>query len=285
MPTYGISFADHRIRITHDADQVETFLDFLFADLSGDTGEDADVELSIEKHGDSDTFAISSKRDRLFEGSLGVKAAAILYDVVIFHLLDHNRSGVALHCGAVSRRGQCILLPGVSGAGKSSVAAYLTANGFSYATDELVFFYTPTMLDFVPFTRPICLKVPSAQVFTGRNIAPSKSWLMDEHGAIIPHRSLNSGFNSHRQTPELLLFPFYKKNAVTSIGKLSGAQASTRLVTCCANARNLNGHGFREIASLARLRPAYQLTYGSFSGLERTVTQILDTLVSAGPDS
>ena len=59
MPIFGISFADHHIRIKHDSDQVETFLNYLFADLSGDTTEDSEVELSIGKPRDTNTFTIS----------------------------------------------------------------------------------------------------------------------------------------------------------------------------------------------------------------------------------
>lgn len=278
MPIFGISFAGHHIRIKHDSDKVEAFLNYLFADLSGDSSEDAEIVLSIGGRNDTNTYHVSLGGEQLFEGYLGVKAAAVLYDVVIFHLLNHNSNGLALHSGAVSCRGRCILLPGVSGAGKSSVAAYLTANGFSYATDELVYFHAPAMDNFISFTRPICLKASTVKVLAKNNREFLNNGIMDDDGAIIPHRCLNPDYIDQRQTPELILFPFYKKNAVTRIEKLSGAQASTRLMTCCANARNLKGHGFKEIVSLARLRPVYQLTYGSFSGLETAVKQLLRTL-------
>lgn len=278
MSVFGISFAGHHITIKHESDQVATYLNFLFADLSVNPIEHPEIELSIKKGRDSSTFIISSGSVQLFEGQLGVEAAATLYDAVIFNLLNNNNNGVALHSGAVSCKGRCILLPGGSGAGKSSVAAYLTANGFNYATDELIFFYNTGMNDFIPFTRPVCLKAGSVQALAKEIIRPEKGWLIDGVGAIIPHRILNPSFSNRRQSPELILFPFYKKNAVTRVEKLSGAQASTRLMACCANARNLAGHGFKEIVSLARLKPSFQLTFGSFSGLEMTVKKLLGTL-------
>ena len=134
------------------------------------------------------------------------------------------------------------------------------------------------MIDFMPFTRPICLKAGTVQALAEEIIGPTNMWLMDRCGAIIPHRFLNPSFSNRQQTPELILFPLYKKNALTRVEKLSGAQTTTRLMACCANARNLKGHGFKEIASLARLKPAFQLTFGSFSGLEVTVKQLLCTL-------
>ena len=283
MPIFGISFAGHHIRIKHDSDQAETFLNYLFADLPGDASEEAEIGLSIGRRSATNSFTISLGNDRLFEGYLGVKAAAVLYDAAIYHLLKHNSNGLALHCGAVSYRGRCILLPGVSGAGKSSVAAYLTAHGFSYATDELVFFQVPAMDNFLPFTRPICLKAATVPALAKSNRLFLNNGLIDEEGAIIPHRGLNPDYTEQRQTPELILFPSYQKNAVTRIEKISGAQAGTRLMTCCANGRNLKGHGFKEIVSLARLRPAYQLTYGSFPGLEAAVKHLLGTRAAEQP--
>lgn len=278
MPVFGISFAGHHIRIKYESEQVATYLNVLFADLSAGPTEHSEIELSIRKARNSGSFIISSGSVQLFEGQLGVEAAATLYDTVIYNLLNHNNNGVALHSGAVSHKGHCILLPGGSGAGKSSVAAYLTANGFNYATDELIFFSNPTMNDFFPFTRPVCLKAGSIQALAKEIISPEKSWLVDGAGAIIPHRFLNPSFSNRRLSPELILFPFYKNNAMTRVEKLSGAQASARLMGCCANARNLAGHGFKQIVSLARLKPAFQLTFGSFSGLEMTVKNLLGTL-------
>ena len=44
---------------------------------------------------------------------------------------------MALHAGAVGWNGRSILIPGQSGAGKSSLTAWFVDKGFAYLTDEL----------------------------------------------------------------------------------------------------------------------------------------------------
>ena len=95
----------------------------------------------ISKTG-TDTFRLSenNSKDVLYEGDLGIRLASILYDRVIFHLLNTNNTGIALHAGAISSDNNIALIPGKSGAGKSTLVAWLVAHGFTYLTDELVFY-------------------------------------------------------------------------------------------------------------------------------------------------
>ncbi|MGW8192846.1 MAG: hypothetical protein ACWGOX_01140 [Desulforhopalus sp.] len=277
MEIYGIRFACHRMAIGYDSAQAAAFLELLFSDLSCMPFSTGETRLLISRLDDTGMHAISSDTGNLFCGPLGVQAAAVLYDSVIYNLLNANSSGIALHAGAVAHGGKLLLIPGESGAGKSSVVAWLTSHGFSYVTDELVFLRGPVMHDIVPFTRPICLKATSAQAFSAEIPTQTNTWLRDESGAIIPHRSLNTTLPGFQHPPALLLFPRYKQHAATKIDDLSRAQASTRLMACCANGRNLEGHGFGEIVELARSLPSYQLTFSSFDGLEEAVKELVQT--------
>jgi hypothetical protein len=64
--------------------------------------------------------------------------------------------GVVLHAGAVASARGAILLPGFSGAGKSTITALLTRAGFGYLTDEAVVIGSPHgMLD--PYPKPLSL--------------------------------------------------------------------------------------------------------------------------------
>lgn len=275
MEIFDISFAGHQVRFRYTSDLAATFLNFLFSDLSCSPATHFDAELFLVRQGDSEIHRISSATENLFEGALGVQAAALLFDLAIFNLLNFNKSGVALHAGAVSHKGELLIIPGESGAGKSSVVAWLASHGFSYATDELVFFRNRDMNDTVPFTRPICLKTGSAQAFSAAIPDSAGNWLRDASGTIIPHRALDQSPPPRPQSPKLLLFPSYQKHAPTETTPISGAQAATRLMACCANGRNLNGHGFKEIVVLARSLPAYQLTFSTFDGLETAVERLV----------
>jgi hypothetical protein len=276
MGAFRVSFAGHHVLINSDSEQVIAFLSLLFADLHSEATGEYEVELIFTRQTGLDSYALSVGTKLLYEGPLGIQAAAVIYDTVIYHLLNHNRAGIALHAGAVVHRGNLILVPGQSGAGKSSIVAWLTAHGLNYVTDELVFFPDPEKLSLVPFTRPICLKSGTAPLITSLLPQSNAEYLADEYGAIIPHRLLNPEFSPHDNPPELILFPFFQKDSAIIIEELSAAQATTQLLGCCANARNLEKHGFREIVKLARSVPIYRLTYGDFRDLD----EAFDTLFS-----
>jgi hypothetical protein len=46
------------------------------------------------------------------------------------------------------------------------------------------------------------------------------------------------------------------------------------------NARNLEEHGFPEVARLARLIPAYELTYGAFEQIEGKIEGLFEAFPS-----
>lgn len=278
MQIFGVGFAGRHVKICYDSDDVAVFIDFLFSDLSSQLFEEYELELTFVRRSEPNTYAIFSTKGLLFEGTLGVKAAAVLYDVVIFNLLNYNNSGIALHAGAISYQGKFILLPGESGAGKSSAVAWLTAHGFSYATDELVFLHECDLSRVVSFTRPICLKHGSVEPIIAEITGPKHTILKDEWGAIVPHRLLNADYAVSSLSPGLIVFPTYKNDIPARLEKLSGAQVSTRLMACCANARNLKGHGFREIVNMARSLPAYQITYNNFNEFGKVVEDLFSTL-------
>ncbi len=63
----------------------------------------------------------------------------------------------------------------------------------------------------------------------------------------------------------LIVFPRYRPAGEFSLTPLSGAQAAKNLLEGLVNARNLPEHGLPEVARLARLVPAYQMTYSVFA--------------------
>ena len=65
-----------------------------------------------------------------------------------------------LHAGAVSRQGQCLLLAGCGGSGKSTLTAALLAQGFSYLSDDLVALDEES-LTALPLPVPLTIKQPS----------------------------------------------------------------------------------------------------------------------------
>jgi hypothetical protein len=289
---YAVDFAGLSVPIRCDNREALAFLEFLFGDLHGSPRapslgiplgtslhtEDTAATLIISlTEGEEYTLADSS--GPLFTGSLNVQFTAVLFDQVIFHLLNHMEDGVALHSGAVVYQDKTILLPGQSGSGKSTVSAWLTSNHSScrcsYLTDELVVLPENDLGSVVPFPRPLCIKAGASA--TIRAIIPKngeEQILADKQGDVVPHRLLNPDFPFLVPPVSLILFPTYQAGSSLQIEKISPARTSALLMTCDVNARNLADHGFRQLVQLARSTPAYRITYSSFAEFNKLLPDL-----------
>lgn len=284
MHEYVIEFAGMSVAIRYELAEDLAVLDFLFADLQGQSAGSVGAVLEISQPDREKNCTIfGADGEPLFYGKQGVTFAAILFDQVIYHLLYTRKNGVALHAGAVSHLGMTILLPGKSGAGKSSVTAWMIAHGFAYLTDELVFLPGDGSGRVIPFPRPLCIKTGSVAVI--KKMLPENLhgaiW-EDASGAMIPHRLLHPDFTLTTSPPVLFLFPEYQKGSQLHVEKVSGARTSALLMTCDVNGRNLIDHGFRQLAGLARSVPAWRITYSSFADFNAVVLDLLPKMAQGG---
>jgi hypothetical protein len=278
MDEYLISYAGSTVSIHFDSGGAFDFLTMLFGDIPCSIPLEEVPVLVLGQHDtDGGNYILTFGMTTLFHGRLGVRCAAILYDAVIYHLLNNADGGVALHAGAVAWRDRVMLLPGQSGAGKSTLTAWLTAQGSSYLTDELIFIpeHVPGQIQF--FSRPICLKSAALPLIKGMLDKEHLPDIVEDcHGAIVPHRLLNAHFSAIHSMPELMLLPSYEPGSSPTIEKISAARLCMSLVSCHVNARNLENHGFAQIVRLARVIPAYQIRYSGFQGLGDALNDVLD---------
>jgi len=276
METFLISFAGSIVSIQIDTNKALNFLDFLFTDIPPDEQAIERKTFSLTYDDETATYSFLDDHTQLYRGKLGVKCAALIYDSVIYYLLSKASDGIALHGGAVTYNNRVVLLPGISGAGKSSLTGWLISRGYSYLTDELVFFPKHHANQVQYLSRPVCLKpksVPLLKPLVADGLISEV--LEDKDGAIIPHRLLNSAFKKVSSLPELILLPDYQSGSPLDINKMSKAQLSTILMGCHVNARNLENHGFNQILTIAKSTPAYRISYSNFQG----VSEMLDTLL------
>ena len=279
MPEYTVCFAGAHVSIQYDTDELYRFLSLLFDDVCGVPVADPEIHLFITLDESTGEYTLNSTACAPFSGSLGVQFAAVLFDAVIFNLLNKNSHGIAFHAGAVAWQEKVILLPGQSGYGKSSMTTCLLTHGFSYLTDELYFIPVNENAPMLPFTRPLCIKPDTttavSQLISERALSTA---IADKDGLVIPHRSLNPDFLPISSPPSLILLPRYLAGSTLKIDKISAAQVCTLLMTCDVNARNLADHGFQQIVQFARSTPAYQITYSSFKGINDALRDLFDAL-------
>ena len=231
---------------------------------------DVTVRLTEGETGSAVQFQVDVDRAVCFRGTSDAMAAIALLDEVAHQIADRSRSGLVLHGGAVAGPDGAVLLPGASGAGKTTLTAWLIAHGWRYLTDELAFVATGLAVVH-GLARPLHLKqlaIPAVRAFADLDARADADDTLETPSSLLVQPSRLSGDTPAGPTRiDRLVFPRYQPGADDALTRLSPAEAGLRLMACLINARNLDGDGFPAATRLARQCPAYELRYGHFSQL------------------
>ena len=231
---------------------------FLFSDLPGTCKTSTPFRLQIKSTGTPPIFSLYKEQRELYRGSSLYNIAYSLMNEVIFSCIEDHSAHHALHAGCVSKDDYCLLLPGSSGDGKSSLTAWLVTEGFSYLTDELVFLSSSGKA--FPFTRPVNLKKKFEDIHW-LELGEKQDSISDKHGSMIPHRQLNPNFHQATPTVTHIIFPHYQENTVAALKELSPGKSAFNLLQSFVNARNLENHGINSLSKIVRKCRSYELWY------------------------
>ncbi len=187
---------------------------------------------------------------------------------------------MVFHAAAVAHTGRGVLLPGHSGAGKTTLAAWLTVHGFDYLTDELVWVPQDSR-ELHSFTRPFNFKLAARPLWEAwYQTTSAEVWTSPQGDLVMP-----AVFNSirHANTPpiDLIIFPGYTPNTTFTLQPLTKAQAGFQLLQCLVNARNMPEYGLPAVAQLARHAPAYRMNYASLDQLAPHIQALVDSVREA----
>jgi hypothetical protein len=202
-----------------------------------------------------------------------------LSELVASRLAGDVMDGVAFHAGAVARQGRAILLPGLSGAGKSSLVAWLVDRGFDYCTDELTVLTTQGGLSFL--SRALMLKDNAdAALAALPNLRDMQS------AGIGGYLALRPAGTTHNTSTEcgLIIFPAFRPGAELAIEPVTPARACTELMASNVNAANLADGGLSALTALARRVPAVKLVYGAFDQLDGIADMLASLSLDHGVD-
>lgn len=262
---YRAGFGDQAFEIGCNNADAYDIAEFLFLDFPGTMAVASTQQYDVVSSGPVPMLSLFDEDKKLYLGESRYQLAYTLMNNVIFHCINTNNSHHALHAGAVCKDERCLILPGQSGNGKSTLTSWLVMNGFQYLTDELVFLGSDAQV--LPMTRPISLKVNSSH----------ESWLLPENvsgeiitcdsGSMIPHRLFNSNFTASEPRATDIIFPEFKFGIEPRLLEISPAKSSLYLLQSHVNARNLDGHGVSDMASIVKNCRSFTLTYGSFGDL------------------
>ena len=271
--TYTAGLFSVNVAIDYNGPAARNFLDFLLGDLPGGDGPLSTRRFAVIIVGKPEKMSLWLDERQLYFGESAQEMAYILINEIVYDCIINTSNQQAVHAAALVAAGKGILLPGKSGSGKSSIAAWLTAKGCTYLTDELVLLSQDGRL--LPFTRPISLKPPSLAALQAQIKIDEQAILVSPKGAMIPHRLLNPTWQPMQPRLTTIIFPEFIAGHPASLLPISAAKSCMQLLACHVNARTIPGHGFAELAEICRNTVSYELKFGDFTGLIPALAPIL----------
>jgi len=201
-----------------------------------------------------------------------------LTDRIVFHIANQAKSAHCLHAASVAKNGSAMMIPANSGAGKSTFTTWLASNGFDYITDELILIDADRQLEGI--ARPIQIKANGIDAI--KSLVKKPELIQTGKFAnALPLECLGAKVSEqHKHRLALVVFPQYRQGAAYSFCELSSAAAGMRLMANHVNARNLQGHGFREMMAIIRSTQCYSLDYGGFDTLPSDFSRQLESLLN-----
>jgi hypothetical protein len=166
------------------------------------------------------------------------------------------------------------MIGGVSGAGKSSLAAWLIQQGWTYHGDEQMY-ADASDRHWEGFVRPLCFKGDWASLFPAV-VTPQESMATVGAQTLVAANVFGQEVLPEVTVrPGILLFPTFRKGSDFSLQRVPAGHATIRLVQSILNGGNLVHRGVTQAADIARACPGYDLTYGHFEQLA-PLLQLLD---------
>lgn len=168
------------------------------------------------------------------------------------------------HAAVLEKEGQCLVMPGDPGAGKSTLTAALMLSGWRLLSDEMA------MVDrddgrLTPLARPVSLKNQSIDVIRG--FAPQAvlgEAARDTHKGTVSHLRPSAASVASRQQqarPTQLIFPRWRAGAATQLTAVPKAEAFERLAGHAFNYSLLGRLGFELTAALIDASQCWDFSY------------------------
>lgn len=177
-----------------------------------------------------------------------------------------------VHGAALSLAERCVIISGASGSGKSSLAWFMSYNGFDYLSDELAP-VDPTHLHVEPYPHALCLKneplsgpaLPASTLYTDATIhVPSYE---------LPTRALT------RPCPlSVLIFIDETLNGQDLLVRaMSSAESAAYLYSNALNQLSHRGDGLPAAVGVASRLPSYLLSGGTVEERAQAIRDLFDS--------
>lgn len=279
MNTRLLSFANSAVQLEFDEGLASSLVNFLFRRLGTGGRMIPHITLRLDVDGESCL--------NLWEAGVTTRTTESQGDMAEwlvgrtgFHLADKSQGGVLFHAAAVYKDGRALILPGRTGAGKTTLTCWLLSHGYGYMSDEFAFLPSGELC-LTAFPRPLNIKNTSLEYLGAPFRKMDREMVLEAvTSRLVAPESLTSQKILSQARLKLILFPTFQSGADYRLERMDPAGAGLALMQTILNLRNLARHGLPETAHLVREVPIYRLTYGTFdqlneAGFLETITEIL----------
>lgn len=186
----------------------------------------------------------------------------------------HANEYLKLHAAAVAKDGTVIIMPGVPGAGKSTLCVAMGLSGWRILSDEHALI-PPGTAEVVPLCRPVSLKnesIPLIESFSSNAIFGPVS--EDTHKGTVAHMKADLEPDSHdRQAlpARIMLFPRYSRDEPQQLSARDRTQSFILAAYHSFNYSLLGEAGFQSMKTLIDSVDCYDLIYQDLDWALQTV--------------
>jgi len=180
---------------------------------------------------------------------------------------------LAVHAAAVERGGEVVVLTAGAGAGKTTMAAALVADGYDYITEEVVAL-DPTSGEIVPYPLPFCLEPGSQRLF--EHLAPDGATdPLAVRGDVwfVHPEQVRRGSRSAGGVVTAVIVPAFRPGAAQQFDDLTPAETLLHLLSGTMNLDRIGHDGFVRLVELAWSVPGYRLEYGDLGEARQLVSR------------
>lgn len=189
-------------------------------------------------------------------------------------LAERCEDGLLLHAAATRLDDRALVWPGESGAGKSSLSAFLRRRGHGWLSDEAVLVEPDGRVSGLP--RALHLKRGGVDAAREAGLLSASEidagWPFE--GGVL----LRPPEDRAPATVGGWIFPRFVPGATSSLEALSPARAAHRLLQAAINVHRFEDRGLSIASSLVRRGPCFALEHGGFHTLEDALGRLEDAL-------
>jgi hypothetical protein len=181
---------------------------------------------------------------------------------------------LAVHAGAVSWAGRCLIMPAPPDSGKTTLTAALVSNGYDYLTDEAALINPSTGLVH-PFLRPLSLEQGSVGAVPGLiERIPADLLDSDQRLHHLSAEDLRRGAFGVTSRIAWVVAPSYRRGSATTLEPISRAEAVALMARNSLNFTRFGGRGVRVLELATRDASFHRLSVGDLAPAVRLIRRL-----------